>query len=167
MKMRIRISPESKKVLIKIKHLGKQNAKGIRNAFYKLGKNLKATAKENILKVPRSGNRYLVSDGKRIWIHTASVPGETPANLFGNLARSLSFKVSGSNKMEFGYRQAAKSRHTSRNFPRQTGVSYGKALEEGTNRVAPRPGLLISIKANEANALEHFNTELKKELTKK
>ena len=143
---------------IQVRELAMRNAKAIRLAFYKIGKDLKATASKLILEKPKGGKTYKIKRLSRRITHKSSAPGEAPANLSGRLRRSLDFNVIGSDRMEFGYRAGTG------NSGGNAGVNYGKWLERGTNRMKARPGLFLAIKENEKNAVEHFETELKKEL---
>jgi hypothetical protein len=156
--MSFKLQPSSKKAVMKLKNLDKVTKKGIRQAFYKLGKDLVATAKKDILAKPRFGRTYRISYKGRIRIHVASRPGEAPASFTGTLWRSLDFKVSGADSMRFGYR-SDQSDEISKTVK---GVFYGKGLEEGKPKVKPRPGLMLSLKQNERNAIMHFNKEIMK-----
>ena len=156
---------DARKAEINIRNLNANNAHGIRKAFYKLGKDLRSLTKQEILKKPRSGRTYLVRRGSRIIQHTASRPGEYPASLSGNLQRSVDFNVYGADRMEFGYIEGY-DENPSTGFTPKGGVTYGKYLEEGTSRMQARPGLQLSVKKTEGNAREHFETELKKHMSK-
>ena len=155
--MPFRIVPDKKnlRAAIQISQLSERNARGIRQAFYKLGKDLRKTASDLILEKPKHGRLYRIRRGKLIRKHRASAAGEAPANLSGRLRRSLDFNVVGSERMEFGYRQASAEKGSG------DGVFYGKFLERGTRNMKPRPALFLAIKRNERNAIEHFETELK------
>jgi len=155
------------KVEMRIDNLNQATAKGIRHAFYDIGKDLIATAKKNILKRPRAGRTYIVRTGTgRTIKHTASKPGESPASMTGALWRSLDFEVRGADSMEFGYRESFSANPRTGKAPSgRGGVIYGKYLEDGTRRMAARPGLLIAINGNRGNMHERFVTGLKRELT--
>jgi hypothetical protein len=133
--------------------------RAIRKAFYYIGKDLVRDAAREILKKPKHGRIYTVIIDGRTVKHQASAPGEAPANLRGDLRKSLDFNVEGSNKMEFGYREEFINR---KNSPR--GVVYGRALELGyePRNLEPRPNLLPTIKRNYKNSQKHFYRMLKK-----
>jgi HK97 gp10 family phage protein len=156
---------DTRRVLVQIKDLANRNQQGIRNGFYRLGNVLRRTAKEMILEKPRFGRVYRINRNGRIKIHTASRPGEAPANDTGQLFRSVIYEVSGSDSMKFGYRSNLNPGAISKKTAK--GVNYGKYLERGTNKMKPRPGLLLAIKKNEGNAVEYFEQELKEEMSKK
>ncbi|MCK5017302.1 MAG: hypothetical protein KAS32_09530, partial [Candidatus Peribacteraceae bacterium] len=99
--MPFRIVPDKKnlRAAIQISQLSERNARGIRQAFYKLGKDLRKTASDLILEKPKHGRLYRIRRGKLIRKHRASAAGEAPANLSGRLRRSLDFNVVGSERM--------------------------------------------------------------------
>lgn len=159
MSFTIRMTPASARAKRQITELHKRNARGIRQAFYFLGKDLIKESSKLILEKPKHGRTYLIRRGGVRRRHVASAAGEAPANLSGALRRSLDFNVRGADRMEFGYREVFTQ-------SKGQGIIYGKFLELGTRKIAKRPGLLLSIKANERNAVVHFETQLKKALNK-
>lgn len=158
MPVNIIVGKDNLRVEIQIKEMHMRSAKAMRSAFYMLGKDLKATANRLILDKPKGGRFYRISRLGRKFTHKASAGGEAPANLSGRLRRSLDYNVIGSDRMEFGYRAGSGNG--------STGVNYGKWLETGTNKMKERPALTLAVKENEKNAIEHFETELKKELNR-
>lgn len=156
-------SPENNNIYIKIKGLTKANEEGIRKAFYYIGKDLVQTSKELILDKNKSGKVYPVRLSGRIVKHRSSSPGEPPANLTGNLRKSIGFDVRGGNQLEFGSRSGPPAAGVS---PKQNIADYAKSLEIGSSRVEARPYLKPTIKANDRNASAHFEAQLKMELTK-
>ena len=86
-------------------------------------------AKEKLQGGGRSGRTY--ARGKR-GVHQASAPGEFPKSDYGQLVKSLFFRV-GADKLTayFG-----------------TKLAYGKHLELGTSRMAARPWMRPTLKAN-------------------
>lgn len=153
--MSIKIDRNSRKVIIKIKHLKKDMNKGIRRGFYLLGVKLQKDTKKDILRKPRSGEIYIVRTARRRRRHTASSPGEAPASISGRLWRSLDFRVSGSKYMRFGYDSTAKT---------DKGFEYGKHWESEADASKLRPGLLINIEKNKGFAIRMFDREIKKAL---
>ena len=81
---------------------------------------VEGNAKVAIMSGPKSGRRY----GK----HTASAPGQAPATDTGNLVNSIQAKKESRFVWSVG-----------------VGAKYGKALELGTRRMAPRPFLLPAL----------------------
>jgi hypothetical protein len=163
--LKIETTGDTRRVLVQIKDLANRNQQGIRKGFYRLGNVLRRTAKEMILEKPRFGRVYRINRNGRIKIHVASRPGEAPASDTGTLWRSLNYEVNGSDSMRFGYRSHADPDVMSRKTLK--GVHYGKYLEKGTSKIAPRPGLLLAIKKNQRNAITYFEQEIKAEMQKK
>ena len=139
------------KVFRNINNIDNATRRGLRQAFFQVGWDWKRPAQRQILSKKKSGRTYLVRRGKTRRRHTASAPGESPANLSGAYRRSIGFKIQGSMKLIFG--------------AGGTGVPYAPFLEEGTKNMKPRPGLKNSIKANERNTRQHFINNLNKNLT--
>ena len=173
MKLSIHDGPNNAAIFRRMRDIPRLTNQGIRRAFYKLGKDLKATAKRKILEKNKGGHLYKINLGGNIIRHRASAPGQAPANLSGALWRSVDVDVHGAYRMEFGYKSGASKRSEKTLFLAGgggqlvgDGVSYGKYLEEGTRKMARRPGLLLSIKENGSQAIEHFETELKRALKK-
>ncbi len=92
----------------------------IRNFIYDLRNRMVVSFNE-----PKSGKTY--PRGKRV--HQASAPGEAPAVEFGNLQNSL--------KTDFP---------TPLKGVLSIGAEYARWLEEGTDRIAPRPFVVPAIK---------------------
>ncbi len=135
------VDPKNRKAEIQIKGSAKATRRGIRQAFYFLGRDLKATANTNILAKPRFG-REEVFRGRR---RRASVPGESFANRSGDARKQLGFFARGSDTLEFGFRQDA-------------ATLYTKTLETDLNR----PTLKIAVDANARNARVHFEREIER-----
>lgn len=145
MSFKITASPENKKVEFQLKNLKSLNIRGIRQAFYFLGKDLKATANKNILELPRFGTQEKYKGRRR----RRSRAGESFANRSGKARKQLGFFVKGGDSMEFGFRQ-------------DSDTEYVKFLEDGTSKMGTRPTLKISVDANNRNAESHFKREIKK-----
>ncbi len=78
--------------------------KAMRRCWYAFGKDLKAEASKEIMRRPKSGRVYLIrTKSGRLRRHVASKPGETHANFSGAMRRSLSWKVTGFDSLEFGF----------------------------------------------------------------
>lgn len=115
---------------------------------------LKKRANHEILHGKKTGRVYVVRlpSGRRKR-HVSSAPGETHANLTGRLRRSLSWKVHGWQKAEFGYGVAVKASNAA--------PFYAPFVEFGTNRMAPRPSLGNAVEREPAEA--HFNDAFDRE----
>jgi len=133
----------NKKAYVSLRSIEANTEYGIDRFLWFLGRELKSTASKQVLAKPRSGRVYRYK-GRR---HVASSRGESPANRSGAYRKSIGFNVRG-HTMEFG-----------------AGAKYSAYLENGTRRMAARPGLLNSIKSNEKTGLDRANSELKKALT--
>ena len=142
MRVEIKLTGKSNETLNRLKNI---NAKqSIDTAFNKSGATIRKTARNLMLKTPKTGRAYNIN-GK---IHIASSPLNAPAVLTGKLLNSTEF-VAGSGNLEIGYT-----------------AKYGKYLELGTKKMAKRPALLPAItthiKTIERNLVREFNNELKK-----
>ena len=141
---------KNRRVFIHMDRLGVLSEKAIKTAFDDIGRNYQKTMAREMRKRNKRGRIYNVrsrSGGTRR--HRASAPDQTPANLSGNMAQGIDYKVSGSKKMEFGAR-----------------AFYAKFLEEGTKKMEPRPGLLNTINKTEKETFNYFADHLQKWLFK-
>jgi len=134
---------KNRKIELHIQNLETLTKRGIRQAFYKLGRDVKDTTSKNILKKPRSGRKEKFRGRNR----RASVAGESFANRSGDARKQLGYDVHGSDELEVGFRSNAKT-------------VYTKILEEKLNR----PTLAIATSANNRNATVHFEREIQKML---
>jgi hypothetical protein len=135
----------SLKTLEKLEFADKRMANVIRNGWYETGSELVAATNQDILRRPKGGKVYMVSSrstGRRRR-HRASAAGETHANMFGDLRRSLDYKVRGDNEMAFGYGPS-----------RRDAPPYAAAIEFGNKKgtLAARPSLRNNIRKNQRNA---------------
>lgn len=115
---------------------------------------LKKRANHEILHGKKSGRIYRVrtAAGRRRR-HQASAPGETHANLTGKLRKSLSWKVHGWQRAEFGYGVATNAK--------ERAPFYAPFLEFGTRRMLPRPSLQNAIEAETPE--RHFDEAFDRE----
>ncbi len=127
----------------------------IRRGWFRLGQDLKSEANKEILKKPKHGRTYFIrtKSGRRRR-HVASAPGETHANLSGRLRRSISWKVHGHEKLDFGYGIATTAKNKA--------PPYDVFVEFGTSRMEARPSLQNAINETQRNAEDHFQRELSK-----
>lgn len=135
------------RIYLSIENFSKLTRVAVDKAFYQLGKMLKKTAKESILKKPKHGKVYFHRDklGRRIK-HVASAPGEPPANMTGNLHRNLFWEVK-PKRLIFGNK-----------------ADYGAYLELGTRKMKRRTYLLTAIRANRNKMTQLFDMALKKKV---
>lgn len=116
--------------------------RAMKRALYDIGQDMYKEVRRLIKEGPKTGKKYRVK-GRT---HTASAPGQPPANWTGKLRRSVGFNVR-STEVEFGYKQ-----------------DYGKYLEEGTTKMKPRPGLRITYKNKMDNIKNHFDVRFREQL---
>lgn len=156
----IAASSQNKKVQIQIGQLTERQFRGIRRAFYYSGKDLVVTSRQLIKNPQKTGKIYRKRNPRTggIEMHQASAFGEPPANFTGDLARSINFKVSGANTMEFGSKEITSS------YPHRAFVDYGRYLEP--NAKLNRPFLINAIKRNYRNIQIHFEREIKKSINR-
>jgi len=140
---------ENKRTYAEIANLGKMGRRAIRQAWFRLGIDLRQAASREILRKPKGGRTYWIRiKGGRRRRHVASAPKESHANLRGRLRRSLSWKVHGADSMEFGYGVSTTAVNA---MPR-----YGKYVEEGTTRMGERPSIGNAVAAVGDRAGRHF-----------
>lgn len=110
----------SRKFLSDLTNLDDKFRRGVTRGWDRSGRVLVNSAKKEIKDGLKTGRIYHIR-GRR---HRASAPGETPANLSGNLRRSIGYEARGWNQMEFG-----------------ADAEYAGFLEEGTRKMKKRPTL--------------------------
>lgn len=144
-------SAKTARSIKKIGRISEDTRRGIRRAFYLLGRDLAKAAKQSIIRGPKTGRLYRIKGRKNR--HRASAPGEAPANLSGNLQKSIDFVVRGSNQMTFGAGNEL--------------VDYAGHLELDTKNIEGRQYLIKAIEDNERKAEQHFSSGIKSELNRK
>lgn len=149
MSITVETSAGAKRVFLNIEGIDQLTRQAIRQTWFALGKDMRAEANREILRRPKSGRVYIVrARGGRARRHVASAPGETHANLSGDLRRSISWKVFGTDSMAFGYGVSTTFRNAA--------PKYSPFVEFGTSRMAARPSLENAINATQRNAERHF-----------
>lgn len=108
----VKEDPANRKAEFHINNTVRSTKRGIRQGFYNVGKNLRSSASEDILKKDKSGIIYKVRRGKVVRRHQASAPGQTFANLSGAARRTLGFEVRGASELEFGFRKNQETFYT-------------------------------------------------------
>jgi HK97 gp10 family phage protein len=151
--MTIKLEKSSQKAIARIRNLNKLTRSGVEFAAYTSGRGLVKTTSAEILKKPKGGRVYVRRDrsGRRRR-HVASAPGETHANMSGELRRSLSFKVN-LQQIDFGY-----------GVDKNDAPEYAEFVEFGTQKAAPRPSLQNGIKSERRNFQNNFEREIGKRL---
>ncbi len=158
----VKSAPNSKRQLEEIQRSAPKTRKAIRESWFILGQSLKNEARKAIRR-KKDGRLYFIrlKKGKRVRRHVASKPGQTHANLTGGLMRSVSWRVYGYRRLEFGY---GFSTTESNNAP-----GYAAAVEDGhPNRgrggeTLPRPTIANAVKATMMKTTNHFHRKLLKE----
>lgn len=143
--MTVILIQKDEEVRRKINSLPNLGPRAIKRALYDVGKDMYAEARRLIKEGPKTGRKYRVK-GRT---HTASAPGQPPANWTGALRRSVGFKVRKS-EVEYGYK-----------------IHYGEYLEEGTEKMKARPGLKITYQNKMGNIINHFNFRFREQLERK
>lgn len=156
MALALKVDAKGRRSLIKLDRLQSDTETAIRNALYKVGRDLKSDLKEGMLKKPKSGRVYRIRRGRTIRRHQASADGEIPASLSGRLRKSVGYKVRGADQLEFG-----------------ANTPYARILEvggrAGRNRSAPiaaRNYLKQTIDKNNRNIRSALERNIKTELSK-
>ena len=126
----------------------------IRNTWFAVGLQLDKEARKEINRKPKSGRTYFIRVGrsKKVRRHIASAPGETHANRSYKLRNSVSWKVHGSEMMEFGY---GFSTTASNKAP-----FYDSYVEDGTSKMKPRPSIGNAVAAVKGTVEDRFQKEM-------
>ncbi len=139
----------------KMNKVRQKTQQSIRQAWFGLGRDLEKEAKKEIKRTPKSGRTYFIrTKSGRFRRHVASAPGETHANLTGKLRRSVSWKVHGYSRMEFGYGVAV--------IGTNAAPEYDIFVEDGTNRMAPRPSMANAVRKIKRTTSQHFQKAMLK-----
>lgn len=93
---------------------------GLRKALFDIGLDATRESIDIINNSGRTGRIYNIRGNP----HTASAPGEAPANRTGRLKKSMNYRVRDISEVEWG-----------------SLIPYGEFLEKGTRRMAKRPFL--------------------------
>jgi len=148
----LKLKGKSQRVVKSIDEIDHNFKRGIRQGWFRSGDKLIERANEQVLKKPKSGRVYNIRKGNRLVRHRASAPGQSPANRTGTYRKSLGYKIRGWRDLEFG--------STARgNAP------YSVFLEQGTQKMKPRPGLGNAVKVEEGKIQRILEAEIKKALT--
>lgn len=148
MSVTLTIDGPSDALLQQIEQLAANSRQAIRQTFFEMGRTLgKKTSKDILDKKSKTGIVYRVKTKTGYRRHRSSAPGQTHANLHGNLRKSIGWKVYGSDKMEFGY-----------GVTRYHGnaASYARRIEEGGT---DRRGITIEARPSLKNNIENVQFE--------
>lgn len=146
----------NKEIILEFKNTGKNAEIGLRQGLHRLGNLLTKRARKLIRKGPKTGRFYRIKGRKRL--HRASAPGQPPANLFGNLARSIGYQIIGRD-MYF------ETRGNENGQPVQPGgVSYGRWLDSDEGVIKRRPFLSRTVREFENTANNILNNEVLKQI---
>lgn len=135
-----------------ISHIEKGTKKGIEQAFHKISKDLKYTARKLVLDETKTGRLYKYNVGGKTIFHISSAPNQSPASITGKLVNSIDTNISGGSSMEFGAGNSI--------------LDYARYLELGTIKMHKRPFLIRSINLNERNNYISLRDKIEKELAK-
>lgn len=118
--MSVKITPQSKKVLIEIDSHGKYLKGSLKRALHEIGIEVRREVRRLIRNTNKTGRLY--------GTHRASSVGEAPANRTGKLTKSVNFNVRNEQEMSIG-----------------ESAEYAVFLENGTKKIKPRPHLIAAI----------------------
>ena len=148
--LRFESDRRNKQVFTQLDELDDRTRMGIRRFWFALGKSLSKSFNKSVMEKPRTGRVYKVRRGRVTRKHTASSPGETAANLSGNYRKSIGYQLRGAMEMQFG-----------------NSAEYAGFLENGTSKMAERPGLSNAVAATEGESLQDASTLIERELYKR
>lgn len=154
------------RVLAQLRNTTQATRRALRQTWFELGTALKREANKEILRKPKSGRTYIVlSKSGRKRRHVASAPGETHANLSGDLRRSIGWQVHGTNQLDFGYGVTGGDGSAAARGRKST--HYAAFVEFGTSRMAERPSLNNAIIAVQPRVQGFFDAAFTREVGKK
>lgn len=141
----IRTNQKTRKGLIAIGRLTPDVKAAMKSGFEELGANLVRTAENQALGLVAQGRYYPRKGGKT---HRASAPGQSPAiDITGNYFDSFDYVARGSQELVFG-----------------NTADYAGFLEDGTETMKPRPGVINSVNASVRNIRTYLDNGIKKAL---
>jgi hypothetical protein len=143
--IQIKADFKNRKTFGTIRKAGKRFHAGIRAGLHEIG----VENRRHLRKLIRSKNKTGRLYPFRGRLHQASAPGEAPANMTGSLANTAGFRVSGHYQCEFGDRE-----------------EYGKFLEEGTQKMKPRPHVARTAKEKERDNYNSLSFHTQTAITK-
>jgi hypothetical protein len=136
----------------------------IRRTWFAVGRDLKNEANKEILRTPKSGTTYIIrSKSGRARRHVASAPGETHANLSGDLRKSIGWKVHGAERMDFGY--GFSTIESTRSPEYDHVIEDGFQFKDG-REIKPRPSIANAIQSVKRSTQDHFRKAMLKQFTR-
>lgn len=157
--MSITASTNSKRILKSLKKIEPKTLRGIRQAFYQVGKSLKRNADNAILRGQKTGRTYVIRRGSIRRRHRASAPGEAWANISSvkkSARGTIDYNVFGGTHMTF---------FAGTNSKNQAG-SHAFYLEKGTRKMRRRPALENALNEEERNIEKYLGRHIIKEVKK-
>ena len=146
----------NKKIFRSIERIQPKSRIAVRKAWFEIGKDLKNEANTEIKRRPKSGRTYYIrTKNGRYKRHVASAPGETHANLNGKLRKSVSWKVHGYFRMDFGYGFATGANNRA--------PDYDSFVEDGTKNMKPRPSMGNAVRKIQRTATVEFHRQIARE----
>lgn len=143
---------ENRRVFRELEETELRTNRAIRMMWFDLGDDLLSSAQREILKGRKTGRVYIIrGPSGRVRRHRASAPGETHANLSGELRKAAGWKVHGNGDMSFGY-----------GLTRGSPV-YDEFVEFGTLRMEARPSLQNAVDAVQGNVQPRFTERMNRE----
>jgi hypothetical protein len=144
MSFRVRADTRNRRVEARLRGVDRLSHEAIREAYYLIGNDLVDEARRLIQEPPKTGRLYRIRGSR----HRASARGEAPANLTGLLKRSVGYRIRSNQELLFG-----------------AGTEYAPFLENGTQKIQPRPFLIASIRNNERNIQRHIERQIERRLS--
>lgn len=136
MSIRVKSNAKNKRTFIKIDGMTRSASKGLRAALYEIG----SESVKHLRRMVRSGDR----SGRMYGSHRASAPGEPPAARHNSrLTKGMRYTVRGDFQCEFG-----------------DTAPYGGYLEDGTEKMSPRPHISRTVREKRRDIKGIFNREL-------
>lgn len=134
--------------------------KAIRESWFALGRDLENSARRAMAAKNKTGRVYFSrTEGGKGRRHRASAGGETHATRVNShkLMNSTSWKVHGTERMDFGYGLATSANNRA--------PKYDKWVEDGhkardKSKVGPRPSIENAVKAVNGKEKRHFESAM-------
>jgi len=152
----------NEKIFKTIGNLRGKTSIAIRETWFSLGRDLKHEAEREILRRPKSGRTYIIrTKGGRARRHVASAAGETHANLSGALRKSVSWKVHGAHRMDFGYGFSTTDMNRAPDY--DAAVEFGSKNANKPRGMEARPSIENSINRIKNITNSHFERAMLRE----
>lgn len=141
MKFAVRQDRSNQVVYRKVEDLDDDLQQAVRTGFFYFMKALEVRAQKSIREKDKTGRIYVLRrpSGRR-FRHRSSGPGQAHARRFGPLGNSISWRVQGWERAQFGYGVSTSAKNAA--------PPYARFVEFGTRRMSPRPTLHLAV-ANE------------------